>query len=51
VPFMSADRRKASSQEPTDPSNWIRSRPHREVRGGTTDELGEVPHEPNGTRL
>jgi hypothetical protein len=51
APFLSVDRRQASSQEPTDPSNWIRSRPRREVRGGTTNELGEVPHEPTRTRL
>jgi hypothetical protein len=51
VPCLLVDRRQASSQEPTDPSNGIRSRPRREVCGGTTDELGEVPHELARTRL
>ena len=51
MPCLLVDRRQASSQEPTDPSNGIRSRPRREVRRGTTDELGEVPHELARTRL
>jgi hypothetical protein len=33
-------------QELTHPSDWFCSRPHREVHGGPTNELGAVPSEP-----
>jgi hypothetical protein len=48
---LSIDHRKVSSQEPTHPSDWICSRPRRKVRGGPTNELGEVPRKLVGTRL
>jgi hypothetical protein len=51
APFLPADRRQASLQEPTNPSNWICSRPRREVHEGTIDELGEVLGERARTRL
>jgi hypothetical protein len=51
APFLSVDRRKDSLQEPTDPSNWICSRPHREVHGGPTYELGQILSEPARTGL
>jgi hypothetical protein len=43
VPSLSIDRREVSSQEATHPSDWICSRPCKEVHGGNTNELGEVP--------
>jgi hypothetical protein len=51
APCLSVDRRQASSQEPTDPSDHICSRPHREVSGGPTYELGQVLGEPARTGL
>jgi hypothetical protein len=42
APRLSTDRREISSQKLAHPSNWIFSRPRREVRRGPTHELGEV---------
>jgi hypothetical protein len=49
--YLSVDRKKVSLQELTHPSDWFCSQPHREVRGGPTNELGEVPREPVGIGL
>jgi hypothetical protein len=51
VPHLSIDCREVSTKEPTHPSHWFCSRPRREVRRRPTNELGEVPGEPVGTRL
>jgi hypothetical protein len=42
---MSTDHKEVGMQESTHASIRICSRPRREVRRGTTDELGEVPSE------
>jgi hypothetical protein len=42
APILSTNHREISSQELAHPSNRICSRPHKEVRGGPTHELGEV---------
>jgi hypothetical protein len=51
APCLSADHRKASSQEPINPSDQICSRPRREVRGGPTYELGQILGGPARTGL
>jgi hypothetical protein len=51
VPFLSVDRKQASLQELTNPSDRICSRPHREVCGGPTYELGQILGEPARTGL
>jgi hypothetical protein len=51
APHLLDDHRKSSSQEPTNPSNWIHSRPRKEVRGGPTYELDQILGEPSRNGL
>jgi hypothetical protein len=51
APRLPIDRRKVGAKESTHPSHWFRSRPRREVRRRTSDELGIVPGKPVGTGL
>jgi hypothetical protein len=51
APHLPIDCRKVGVKESTHPSDWFCSRPRREVRRRTLDELGTVPGKPVGTGL
>jgi hypothetical protein len=51
VPHLSVDCREVSLKEMTHPSLRFCSQPCRQVHGRPSNELGEVPGEPVGTRL